>query len=386
MTGEGLEPHLTTVHQEADALVDLSNVVRNNRIGERSHRRSLDRLRLVIEALAQRTSDRGVKVYAIADRSLRRGAAEYPDREEPRLLSRWIDQGLVEEAEDADRSLLELADTTGLPVVSNDGFDDFRYDHPWIQGNTTQFLGVSATRKGTAVVLRERDMGVRTPAHISRKLEESDLKAHGLLLSPHGKPLTEIVKRSWRCLQRGCQLYDHRRGIAVRLPLLREGVPLCEFHRTPLVDDGPRTGIAQLKLHIDGACVHRFTLDANTTVQLGRVPYPDGIALHGLLPDHLLRRISRRHLEARVEPNALLLLRNLSEHGTRLLRHGGREWRPLSDEEHVPFHVNDIAELIPGVTLTRSARRYPPEIAAAWHGHALRIPRSGPACADTEPL
>lgn len=380
-----LERHLTAFHQEADALVDLSNVVRDDRIGDRRHPRSLDRLRLVVEALARRTSDRDVKVYAIADRSLRGGVHEYPDRAEPRRLARWIDQGLAEEADDADEPLLELADVTALPVISNDDFDDFRTVHPWIQGNTTQFLAIVPILKGTAVALRERDMGVSTPAQISRKLEESDLKAHGLLQGRNRKPLTEIVKRYWRCPERGCRLYDTRKGSLVRLPYMRRGTPLCELHRTPLVDDGPRTGIAQLKLLVDGACVHRFTLDVGTTVELGRAPDAGGIALHDLLPDPVQRRISRRHLEVTVTQEALRL-RNLSGSGTRLLRHGARDWTELSSEKHVHFHVNDVAELTGGVTLTRSARLYPPEIAAAWRDSAAHVPPSGPARAETEPF
>ncbi|MCB5906790.1 hypothetical protein [Streptomyces pinistramenti] len=79
---------------------------------------------------------------------------------------------------------------------------------------------------------------------------------------------------------------------------MRRGVPLRELHRTPLADDGPRTGIAQLKLLVDDACVHRFTLDAGTTAALGRAPGEGGIPLYGLPPDPLLRRISRRHVAA----------------------------------------------------------------------------------------
>lgn len=380
---EGLERHLATDHQEADALVDLSNVVRNHRLGDRRSARSLDRLRLVVEALARHTSDRAVKVYAIADRGLPRATYAYADRAEPRLLRRWIEQGLVEKAPDADEPLLELADVTGLPLISNDEFDDFRATHSWIQGNTTQFLGIVPILRGTAVALRPRDMGVRTPAQISRKLEESYLKAHGLLQGRGRKPMTAIVKRYWSCPERGCQLYDRRRGSAVLLPYLRGGTPLCELHRVPLVDDGPRTGIAQLKLHVQGECVHRFTLDVGTCVTLGRAPEAEGIVLHGLVPARLLRRISRSHLEVTVEQNTLLL-RNLSSGTTRLLRHGTREWRPLGSDEYAYFNINDVAELTPGVTITRSARRYPPEIAAAWRRSAARDLPASALSAPTE--
>ncbi|MFG2222184.1 FHA domain-containing protein [Streptomyces sp. NPDC048644] len=374
-----LARHLAPTPQDADALIDLSDVVRNSRVGPR-HGRSLDRLRLVVEALARRTSDREVRVYAIADRSLRHGVHEYPGPDEPWLLADWIEQGLVEEADDADEPLLALADVTGLPVVSDDDFKDFRLVHPWIQGDTGQFLGMRPA-PDRAVALHERDMGVRSAADNSRKLEESDLKAHGLLKGRDRRPMTEIVKRSWRCPERGCTLYDTRRGTAVRLPYVRRDVPLCELHRTPLVDDGPRTAVSQLKLLVDDACVHRFTLDAGTTVVLGRAPGEGGITLYGLLPDPLLRRVSRRHVVATVDEDGLRL-RNLSGYGTRLLRQGAKSWGALSDGTPARFQVNDVAELTTGVTLTRSARRYPAEIAAAWQRSVRRVPE-GPARAAT---
>ncbi|RKN40952.1 FHA domain-containing protein [Streptomyces hoynatensis] len=375
-----MERHLAATHEEADALVDLSNVLRDERLGGH-HPRSLHRLRLVLDALADRAGDRAVRVHAVADRSLRRAGGAFPGPAEPALLARWAGRGLIEEAGDADEPLLDLAEVTGLPVISRDDFRDFRTSHPWIQGNTTQFL--APAREGDRVVLRERDMGIRTPAQISRKIEESDLKAHGLLAGRHRRPMREIVTRHWRCPERGCALYDRRRGSQVRLPLMRHGVPVCELHRAPLADDGPRTGIVQLKLLVDGACVHRFTLDADTTVEIGRAPDAGGIALYRLLPEELARRVSRRHLIATVTGGDLTL-RNLSSRGTRLLRPGAPGPVPLSADRGVPFHVNDIAELTPGAALTRSARRYPAEIAAAWRRSGAKAPARGPAHADTE--
>ncbi|WP_217161648.1 FHA domain-containing protein [Streptomyces sp. AC512_CC834] len=360
-----IEPHLASDPEQADALIDLSNVVRDTGIGG-SHARSLDRLGLVVDALARRTGDRNVMVYALADRSLRHSVHEYPGRLEPALLTGWVRAGLVEELSDADERLLDLAEMLGLPVVSRDGFADFRLTHPWIQGNTTQFLAPAPTRV-RAVKLVERDMGTRSPAQISRKLEESDLKAHGLLAGRNRKPMTEVVRRYWRCPERGCTLYDSRKGSAVLLPRMRRGVPVCELHRTPLTDDGPRTGITQLKLLVDGVCVQRFTLDADSTVLLGREPGPGGISLYGHVPPDRLRPISRAHLSIRVSAHAVDL-RNLGGNGTLLLSNGAGRPTPLADQDYVRLHVGDTAELTDGVHLTRSGRRFPAEIAAAWRG------------------
>ncbi|WP_405741946.1 FHA domain-containing protein [Streptomyces sp. NBC_01525] len=169
---------------------------------------------------------------------------------------------------------------------------------------------------------------------------------------------------------------DSRRGDAVRLPVMRRGVPVCELHRTPLADDGPRTGVAQLKVMADDACVHRVTLDVGTTAALGRAPGAAGIALHDVLPRRLLDSVSRRHVEVTVDAEGALWLRDLSGRGSLLLPYGAREWTALSGETPALLRVNDVVELIPGVRLARSARRYPAEIAAAWQRAARRVPEA----------
>nr|WP_202501350.1 FHA domain-containing protein [Streptomyces sp. SID5785] len=375
---DDIAAHLTDSPEQADALIDLSNVVRDTAIGG-PHARSLDRLGLVLDALARRTGDRNATAYALADRSLRHQVHEYPDRTEPALLVAWIESGLVEELPDADERLLDLAEGLGLPVISRDGFADFRLTHPWIQGNTTQFLSPVPTPV-RAVKLAERDMGIRSPAQISRKLEESDLKAHGLLAGRNRRPMTEVVRRHWRCPERSCTLYDSHRGSAVRLPRMKRGVPVCEVHRTPLLDDGPRTGIAQLKLLVEGDCVHRFTLDVDSTVILGRDPGSGGISLYDHIDPERLRRISRAHLSVQVSAQSLAL-RNLGGNGTRLRRSGARQSGPLTNEDRVALHVGDTVELAAGIHLARSARRFPAEIAAAWQSSTNRrqTPRSAAA-------
>ncbi|MEV6108705.1 FHA domain-containing protein [Streptomyces sp. NPDC051940] len=377
---QGLERHLARFPEQADALVDLSNVVRDTAIGG-PRPRDLGRLRLVVEALARRTGDAHASVYAVADRSLRHGVHEYADRAEPALLARWAAEGLVEELPDADERLMDLAEMTGLPVISRDGFADFRLTHPWIQGNTTQFLAAEPTRV-RAVRLRERDMGVRSPAQISRKLEESDLKAYGLLQGRHRRPRVEVVRRYWRCPQRGCTLYDSRTGNAVTLPRVKHGVPVCALHALPLHDDGPRTGVVQLKLLVDGECVHRFTFDVDTTVVVGRAPGDGGLALFAHVPEPRLARISRRHLEVSVTAGALRL-RNLSGGGTGLLRRGAGSAKPLAGDSYTTLNTGDLVQLTDGVALTRSGRRFPAEIAAAWNAAPHPAPGSAAAGATT---
>ncbi|MDA2810269.1 hypothetical protein O4J56_06420 [Nocardiopsis sp. RSe5-2] len=361
-----VERHLSRSAQTADALVDLSNVVRQQNIGPPGER-CLKRLELVIEALAGLIGDRGATVYCVADESLARAAHEFPDGGDVKRLRSWIGQGLVEELPDADERLLDLAEMTAVPVITRDGFAGHRISHPFIQGNTEQFLR-PVPAPGRTVALEARDMGVKTPEEISRKGEEDDLKPLGLLQGSHRKPRTDIVGRHWRCPEHRCSLYDRRKGSSVMLPRLRRGRPICQLHRVELRDDGPRTGIAQLKLLVDGECVERFTLDVDTSVVVGRLPGDGGIALHSLVPERLLPKMSRKHLEATVDKDTLRL-RNLGRHGSRIWRPEPRPegtWKPLSGTKGTAMRPQDLVEIVPGVHLGRSGRRFPAEISEAW--------------------
>lgn len=367
MGGDVMEQNLTASAEEADFLVDLSNVVRNREIGARGLR-SLRRLQLVVDALADHVGDRNVRFYLVADRSLRAQQREFNDPADLRLLGQWVEKGLVEELPDADERILELAEMTGVPVISSDFYRDFRLAFPWIQGNTWQFLK-PVPAPGGAVRLEPRDMGVAAAADISRKMEETDLKRHGLLRGRDRKPLTDVVRRNWRCPDSRCTLYDARRGTSVLLPLMRGGSPVCRLHRTELVDDGPRTARAQLKLLIEGECVERFTLDDGSTVRVGRAPGDGGIALHTLVPERLAGGLSRAHVELRVT-GGIVHVRDLSSYGTQWRTIAGAAgpgpWKRLAQDKERQFDSGYELRLVEGVVLSRSGRRFPTELAAAW--------------------
>ncbi|MGW0585848.1 FHA domain-containing protein, partial [Streptomyces sp. NPDC002920] len=252
-----MEHHLAVSAERADYLLELSNVVRQTSIGPRGPR-SLRRLGLVLRALMDLTGDPDVSVYLVADTSLLGGQREFGDPAEVRRLRGWVAGGLVEEVDDADERILDLARMTGTRVVTGDQYVDHRLQHPWIQGNTWQFLRPEARPDGSVTVV-PMDMGVRTEAEISHRMELSALKKQGLL-GPSRTPLTEVIMRAWRCPEPRCGLYDLHRGERVLLPRMRRGAPTCELHGVPLADEGPRPAAAQLKVVIGGACVARYTL------------------------------------------------------------------------------------------------------------------------------
>ncbi|MEV7725987.1 FHA domain-containing protein [Streptomyces sp. NPDC087917] len=369
-----MEHHLTASAESADHLVELSNVVRQTNIGPRGPR-SLLRFGLVLRALRELTGDPGVRVYVVADTSLLGGHREFADPTEVRLLRRWVADGLVEEVGDADERILELARVTGTRVVTGDKYVDHRLEHPWIQGNTWQFLRPEP-RGGGAVTLVPMDMGVSSAAEISRRMELSALKKQGLL-GPSRTPLIEVVTRSWRCPEPRCTLYDRRKGDRVLLPRMRGGAPTCELHGLRLVDDGPRRGTTQLKAVVDGVCVARYTLDEGARALVGRLPGPEGIALHSLLSPEVAAQVSRTHVSVSAHGGAVTV-RDVSSYGTRMRVAGGRggfgPWEPLPPDAERPFRPGDEVELATGVVLTRSGRRFPAELADAWRAGAARGP------------
>ncbi|WP_380284480.1 FHA domain-containing protein [Kitasatospora purpeofusca] len=371
-----LDRNLATSADRADYLVELSNVVRRTDLGG-SAPRSLHRLGLVVEALVRLTGDRHVAVYCVADRSLLGGRREFAEEADARTLARWVAEGLVEEVPDADERVLEIAGMTGIQVVTADYYDDHRIEHPWIQGNTWQFLRPEAAGRGV-VRLVPLDMGYRTGAEISKKMELSALKKQGLLTAAR-KPLVEVVGRAWRCPEARCALYSVHRGGRVMLPRMRRGVPTCELHGTPLLDDGARPGAAQVKVVLDGECVARYTLDEGSRTAVGRAPGPDGpgIALLGLLPVERAALVSRRHLTVSVRGGAVTV-RDTSTYGSRMREAGRRghlgPWERLPPGGDRPFRPGDEVELTPGLVLTRSGRRFPAELAGAWQSEAARTP------------
>ncbi|MBX9427012.1 FHA domain-containing protein [Streptomyces lateritius] len=379
-----MEHHLAASAERADYLVELSNVVRDTSFIGRRGPRSLRRLGLVLRALMELTGDPDVSVYLVADSSLLGGHREFGDQAEVRRLRDWVADGLVEEVDDADERVLELARMTSLPVVTGDQYVDHRLEHPWIQGNTWQFLKPEARPDGS-VALVTMDMGVRSAAEISRRMELSALKKQGLL-GPSRTPLTEVIMRTWRCPELRCTLYDIRKGERILLPRMRRGAPTCELHGAPLVDEGPRLGTTQLKAVIDGTCVARYTLDEGSEAYVGRLPGQVGIALHSLLPPQVAQQVSRRHVAVSARSGAVLI-RDISTYGTRMRRAGRHgafgPWEKLPPQTDRPFRPGDEVELSSGVVLTRSGRRFPAELADAWRAEAAGAPVTPTATAPT---
>ncbi|SQD94985.1 conserved hypothetical protein [Parafrankia sp. Ea1.12] len=379
-----LERHLVG-WGNAEYVLDLSNIVRPNPFGGPG-KRTLRRLVLVLDALVRLTGDPDVGVYLVADRSLRtgRGRAEFTDPSDADRLDRWVADGLVEEVDEADERILELA-SAGLPVISGDLYVGHRDLHPWIQGDTERFLKpVKANEAGSAVRLIPQDMGLRPAYEISRHGERDVHKAMGLL-DRRRRPLLRYLGRAWRCQDPRCTLYDVRKRQGnVFPPRIRGNVAVCAVHGTPLLDDGPRPRATQLKVLITGGATPvRYTLSEGSERVIGR-HVEAGIALFDLLDRDVAARISKEHLVVTFR-DGKVLVRDISRPGTwmRSARRnfGFGEWTLLDPGADYAFHLGDEVKITEGVVLTRSGQLFPNEVADAWK-HAAPKRRQPQAAAD----
>src|ERR1700722_9718182 len=116
---------------QADALVDMSNVLRNTKLGGRGPA-DLVRLERVGEALAALYGAAEIAMFGVADANLLTQASFFLDPRQRRTLLSWDDSGLILTAGKADLPLLQIAEETGLPIITSDRFGGHRREFPWL--------------------------------------------------------------------------------------------------------------------------------------------------------------------------------------------------------------------------------------------------------------
>jgi hypothetical protein len=103
---------------QADALVDMSNVVRDATLGGHGPA-DLVRLERVGDALAGLYGTKAA-MFGVADTSLLARHDLFTDSRQRRLLREWEESGLILVEGKADVPLLRIAEETGLPVITRD--------------------------------------------------------------------------------------------------------------------------------------------------------------------------------------------------------------------------------------------------------------------------
>jgi len=328
-----IERCLATDPTVARAVVDLGEVLRYPDL-DAGRPASLLRLGQVVDALARQAAEDGVAVYAVADRGvLSDGDLTSNER---MVIRRWADDGLVEVLPAAGDRIFEVADLTGLPVLTR---RNPASHYPWLHGVPGRLLVPVA---GPGGVMLQSTGGIAAAPPLSHP----------------------AMSRQWRCPEAGCASFGPDRVGNQPPPRLKAGVPTCPRHEHRLADAGPRPLTVTLAVRVGGVVRHRFAVTAGQPVTVGREPpEPGGIRLGPWLSGDALREISRSHLVVSLTAEGLEVV-DTSTNGT-VIRTSTVETLHRGERRLLGDH--DVLQLHSGVELAR---------AAVWRSGGAAEPRS----------
>ena len=328
-----IERHLTTESALAQAVVDLGHVAWYDAL-DGGRPVSLLRAGLLVDALSRHIGEDAVMVYAVASRDLLTDADL--TSKERMVLGRWAGDGVIEVVPVMADRVPEVADITGLPVITMDGFPGLDRRYPWLRGQPERVLQM-VPAEGGARILGGHPGGANP-------------EAHG----------TALLSRIWRCPRRDCPTFGERRVHTQAVPRLKAAVPTCPRHDEPLVNAGARPPSVTLVLIVDGVVRDRFVVRAGRTVVVGRSPdEPDGIMIGSYLGGNAAQMISRNHVRLDLADEGLFV-GDLSTNGTVVRARSAPYSSP--DEVHLsggaPYLLKpwDTVELHTGVNLARADR------------------------------
>jgi hypothetical protein len=348
---DAIERRLSTDPAIARGVLDLSEVVRFADL-DTTRPANLLRLGMVVDALARHLGEEEAQVYAVAGRTLL-SDADLTSNERMRIRS-WSDDGLVEVLPDLADRVLEVADLTGLPVLTRSRYDGLRDRYPWLGTEPGRLLAPLPGAGGAALVSRGA-AGAGRP----------------------GAAAAAMMSRLWRCPERGCASFgdpgspganiddtfahlrggtgpgQNRRPGSQPPPRLRQGVAVCPRHNSRLSDAGPRPAAEPISVRVDGVLKRRFLVTAGQPVVVGRSPdEPESVMLGHLLEEDARSWISRRHLRLELRGDSLYVT-DTSTNGT-VVKRGGGEFTLHRDQSHT-LGQDDVLELYEGVEIARSS-------------------------------
>lgn len=341
----------------ADALVDLSNVLRDISLGGRGLA-DLVRLERVGAALAALYGSATAAMFAVADATLLARRDLFADPGQRRRLREWEESGLVHVAGKADIPLLRIAEETGLPIITRDRFGGHRREFPWLDGSDDAILEPYTGQRGQ-VALRHVTL------HRLTEWDESVRQEQDLLVQQGLSQQVEVLGRYWGCPEPRCPRHDPVRARFVLLPVARGGRLVCDQHGLEMLDLGPRPRVAQLKIMVRGQERHRFSVVEGKLVTVGRSAAD--VDLRPFLDAAAAGQVSREHLRFSLDAERLRVA-DVSRYGSVLIRRDGSRL-DFHQATHT-FMVGDRAQLTDNLAITRSGRRYPSELPRPW-------PRSG---------
>jgi hypothetical protein len=329
---DAIERHLTTDSALAQAVVDLGHVAWYGAL-DGGRPVNLLRVGLLVDALARHLGEDAIMIYAVASRDLLTDADL--TSKERMVLGRWSGDGVIEVVPAVADRVPEVADITGLPVVSIDGFPGLEGRYPWLRGVPERVLQLVPGDGGARIV-------------------------GGYPLAPEGR--TALLSQLWRCARRDCPLFGDRRAFAQAVPRMRAGVPVCPRHDEPLANAGSRPPSVTMVLIVDGIVRDRFVVRAGRPVVVGRSPDdPAGIVISGYVEGTVAQMISRNHVRLELRDEGLVAT-DLSTNGTVVRPPGLSGSYGVGEQVHLtngaPYLLgpSDTVELHSGVVLARADR------------------------------
>jgi pSer/pThr/pTyr-binding forkhead associated (FHA) protein len=330
---DAIEGHLTTEIALAQAVVDLGQVAWFDGLdGGRAV--SLLRAGMLVDALASHLGEDSIMIYPVAGRELLTDADL--TSKERMVLGRWAGDGMIEVVPHVGDRVPEVADISGLPVITRDGYPGLESKYPWLRGQSDRVLRFGPGEGGARIF-----GGFPGPAQ-------------------PGGPGSALLSRVWRCPRRECPTFGERRFATQAVPRMRAGVPSCPRHDEPLINAGARPPAVAMALLVGGSVRHRFVVRAGRPVTVGRSPDdPNGLMLGSFVSGDAAAMISRNHAVLELHDDVLLVT-DVSTNGTLVRSRPG----PYTGAEEIKLTANSPYRLQPwdtvvlqdGVELARADR------------------------------
>jgi hypothetical protein len=264
--------------------------------------------------------------------------------------------GEVVEVDFGDPEILRIAEETDAAVITGDFYKDQRREHPWIDGNRTQFFRWEV--ENGVVVIVGRDMGIPSDFSKTRAEERAELKGMGADVA--NPEVERALRRVYRCDTDTCWLHKYDPGHYTGVPDVRDPRrPLCSVCREPLTVLGESPRLVQVKLaDASRTKLERRTLSPGDSLVIGRNT-SDELVSRVLAADVGL--VSRQHARLDWDGSQLTLTDLNSKNGTTVRRWAGKQ-RGYDSAVRITGTVSlgprDEACLAGALLITRSARGF----------------------------
>jgi hypothetical protein len=347
---------------ELELVVDLSNVCRNSSLDSSGEVARWDRIVRVLEVWNSKFPQfKKPKTRLVADNNLRFKLVG----DDLLQFKEALKLGIVIEAEKADPVLLDLAESSGCLILSNDNYVGYQAERPWIHDpHQKRFIQIAASR--SEIILNEVTHVERTGFSKSRAEESDRLKNHRIDLKRDAK--SELLQSLFRCDNPKCI----RRAVlpdgAISTPERGSGdSAICPGCREPLTRIGEASKTVVLKLtNIKSRKDLRLPLEVGREFVLGRIE--SDISLAEVLTESDLSRISRTHAKIGFDGDRLYFEDLGSSNGSTIAH-----WDPsnlrlsnnqnISANQKVVIQPRDLIVLAGVLEIQRSGRRFPFDLA-----------------------